>query len=195
VKSLKYLLLPVIAVLTAFKSTEKIKFLQGDKVYEISAGAIDSITIDRKPFSIRYFSKRYDGDNNKFYSAKIAVLDRAPDPDSLKIGTSANDIPFFEPGTGMAPGANEMYDTMFVNNEGHHYLTYESDTAKRVYLVLEEKGDLELEWKISAVNYQGTSAPLSELKLDHVYFVIFIDRNLNQKVDPGELTIVKVKMK
>ena len=194
-RSLKYLFLVVIIACNRCAHAQKIKFLQADVVYAVGTNDIDSITIDRKPFSLRYFCKQYDEAGEKFYSAQIAVLENEADLKAVKMGAQSATIPFFEPGTGMAPGTNGMYDTMVISNAANHYLTYENDTAKRTYLVTKGKDDLELEWKISAVTYQGKDLSFSALPLDHFYFVIFIDHNLNQIIDAGELTIVKVKLK
>jgi hypothetical protein len=55
-----------------------ITFIQGDSVYLVSADR-DTIEIDRKPFSIRYFGKRYNPEQKQFYVAQIAVLDNRKD--------------------------------------------------------------------------------------------------------------------
>ena len=122
--------------------TNSITFIQGDSLYKINKSS-DTIRLDRKPFSIRYFGKRYDDKNEKFYSARVAVLDNPNDTLSLKIGQKTKDIPYFEPGTGMAPGENNMYYTIFITNSGHHYLTYESEKEKRVNLISKNKDELE----------------------------------------------------
>lgn len=85
-----------------------ISFHQGDNLYKIDKDS-DSIELERKPFSIRYFSKLYDDVKiKKFYSAQIDVLDNPNDTLVIKIGQTIKDIPYFRPGTGMAPFINGM---------------------------------------------------------------------------------------
>ena len=169
-----------------------IKFIQGDSIYLVDKNT-DSILLNREPFGLRYFCKQYDEKRKKYYAAQIAVLENSEDTTFLKIGQSTKEIPYFESGTGMAPGTNEMYDTVFVTNTGHHYLTYENENEKRVFLISKSKDILELEWKISAAFYKEKDVQFSELKLSTLYFVVFIDNNLNGVIDKDELKIIKVK--
>jgi hypothetical protein len=169
-------------------------FIQGDSVYKIYKN-IDSVKLDRNPFSIRYFCKQYDGKNEKFYSARVAVLDKLEDTICLEIGKKAKEIPYFKPGTGMAPGENGMYDTLFITISGHHYLFYENEIDNRVYFISKNKDFLELEWKISAAFYQEKDVQFSELNLSSLYIIIFIDNNLNGIINKDELKIIKTIFK
>ena len=171
-----------------------ITFVQGDSLYKINKNT-DSIKLDRNPFSLRYFGKQYDEKNEKFYSAQIAVLDNPNDTLIIKIGQKTKDIPYFEPGTGMAPGENGMYDTIFITNTGHHYLTYENEKEKRVFIISKNKDILELEWKISAAFYEEKDVQFPDLKISTLYFVVFIDNNLNGIIDNEELKIVRTTFK
>ncbi len=169
-----------------------LKFVQGDRIFLISR-SVDSISLDRKAFALRYFCRQYDEKKEKFYSAQIAILENPNDLSFLKIGQSVNDVPYFEPGTGMAPGINDMYDTIFISNIGHHYLIYENEKNKSVFFVSRSKDVLELEWKIAASFYEQRNIQFSELKLEYLYFVVFIDKNLNKIINEDELKIIKVK--
>lgn len=169
-------------------------FLQGDSAFVIESNT-DSVYLERKAFSLRYFCKQYDEKNKKFYSAQIAILDNPNDTISLQIGQNTKDISYFEPGTGMAPGENGRYDTIYISNSGHHYLTYESEAEKRVDKISSIKDILQLEWKISAANYQENDMQFENLDLPFLYFIIYIDNNLNEKIDEGEMKIVKVIFK
>ena len=175
-------------------TTNSITFVQGDSLYKINKNT-DFIKLDRKPFSLRYFGKQYDEKNEKFYSAQVAVLDNPNDTLIIKIGQNTKDIPYFEQGTGMAPGENGMYDTIFITNTGHHYLTYENEKEKRVFIISKNKEVLEFEWKISAAFYEEKDVQFSELKISTLYFVIFIDSNLNGIIDNDELKIVRATFK
>lgn len=169
--------------------TNKITFLQDDSSFVITKSS-GSILLDRKPFRIRYFGKQYDDKNEKFYSAQIAILENPGDTFQLRLGQLTKDISYFEPGTGMAPGENGMYETIYITNTGHHYLTYESENDKRADLISKSGDKLELEWKISAAFYQDKDVQFSELKLSSLYFIIFIDDDLNRIIDKDELRIV-----
>jgi hypothetical protein len=171
-----------------------ITFVQGDSIYNINKNS-DSVKLERKPFSIRYFCKQYDSKNEKFYSAQVATLDNPYDTLILKIGQKTKDIPYFEPGTGMAPGENGMYETIFISNSGHHYLTYENEKDKRVFKISKHKEVLELEWKISDAFYDEKEVQFSELKISTLYFVFFIDNNLNEIIDNDELKVITAKFK
>jgi hypothetical protein len=169
-----------------------ITFTQGDSVYKINKRT-DSILLKRNPFAIKYFGLNYN--EKKFYAAQIAVLNDPKDTLILKIGQRTKNIPYFEAGTGMAPGENNRYDTIVVSNVGHHYLYYESEKEKRVTLISKQKGFLELEWKISAASFEEKDFQFSELPLQRLFFVVFIDRNLNEIIDKNELKIIQVKFK
>lgn len=171
-----------------------ITFMQGDSIYKIN-NKTDLVNLERKPFSIRYFSKPYDSKNRQFYSVQVAILQDPIDTLILKIGQNTENISYFEPGTGMAQGSNGMYDTIVITNTAHHYLTYENENDKKVYLISENKDNLELEWKISAAYYEEKDVQFIDLKLSTLYFVFFIDNNLNGIIENGELKTVITKLK
>jgi hypothetical protein len=172
-----------------------VTFIQGDSFYVVSAER-DTIEIDRKPFSIRYFGKRYNPDQRQFYVAQIAVLDNRKDIGVLAVGMSSENTTYFEPGTGMAPGYNGKYDTLLVSDKGHHYLLYESENDHRVGLISKKANILELEWKISGVNFNQTKdLSFNEMKKSTLYFVVLLDRNLDGIIDEGELKVVTVNFK
>jgi hypothetical protein len=176
------------------KINNSLTFIQGDSVHILNSGTT-SITLERKPFSIRYFNKRYDSKRNHFYANQVAVLENPNDTLNLKVGQNTANTSYFQPGTGMAPGTNIMYDTIVVTNTGHHHLTYENQNDKRVYLISKNKNILELEWKISAINYHEKDVQFADLKLSILYFVCFNDGNLNDVIDFGEMKIITVKFK
>ncbi len=169
-------------------------FIQGDSLYKTNKNS-NSILLERKPFFLRYFGKKYDGKNEKYYAAQIAVLENPNDTLNLKIGTNTKDFSFFEPGTGMAPGYNNMYDTLVITNSGHHFLTYENEKDKRVFLISKNKEILELEWRISAASYNEKDFQFADLKLNTLYFVVLQDYNFNEIIDNGELKIITINFK
>lgn len=170
---------------------ENIYFHQDNRTFLISKQS-DSLVLERNPFSIHYYGKKYNSKKEKFYSAQIAILDNAEDTLLLKSGKPTYEIPFFEPGSGLAPYENGMYDTVFITNSGHHYLIYENENEKRVNLISQIENYNEFEWKIKAVHYQGKNISLSDITINTLYFVIFMDRNLNEIIDTNELKIVTI---
>lgn len=195
---LKVLIL-TIAIISTYTShgqvslINKVTFVQEGSSFVITKHT-DSIILGREPFSIKYFGRKYDASGGKFYSAQIAVIDNQTDTVQL-LGQPLKNITYFQPGTGMAPGVNGMYDTVVITNTGHHYLIYENEKEKRVNKLSKNGDYLEFEWKISAAFYQGKDVQFSELKLSTLYFIIFMDRNLNRIVDTDELKVVKATFK
>lgn len=172
-----------------------VTFIQGDSVYVVSADR-DTIEIERKPFSIRYFGKRYNSEQDQFYAAQIAVLDNRKDIGVLSVGMSAENTTYFEPGSGMAQYENCNDYIMAVNESGHHYLIYENESHRRVDLISKKANILELQWNVSGVNFRQTKdLSFSEMKKSTLYFVIFLDRNLDDIIDEGELKVVTVNFK
>ena len=172
-----------------------VTFIQGDSVYLVSADR-DTIEIDRKPFSIRYFGKRYNPEQKQFYVAQIAVLDNRKDIGVLTVDMSTENTTYFELGTGMAPGYNGKYDTLAVSELGHHYLLYESESDRRVDLISKKANILELQWNVSGVNFrQNKDLSFSQMKKSTLYFVILLDRNMDGIIDEGELKVVTVNFK
>lgn len=171
-----------------------IRLFQGDRSYTIIKD-FDSLKIAKKPFSIRYFERKYKAKKGKFYAAQIAVLNKPGDLALLHTGQAFGNIPYFAPGTGMAAGKNGYGGTVFISNSGHHYLTYTGKKDRRVDLIRSEKNLFELDWKIATAFYEENEIPLSELKLSCLYFVVLMDRNLNEIIDEGELKIIKLNFK
>lgn len=172
-----------------------VTFIQGDSIYLVSADR-DTIEIDRKPFSIRYFGKRYNPEQKQFYAAQIAVLDNRKDIGVLTVGMSTENIAYFEPGSGMAQNENCNDYIMAVNESGHHYLIYENESHRRVDLIAKKANILELQWNVSGVNFRQTKdLSFSEMKKSTLYFVIFLDRNSDDIFDEGELKVVTVNFK
>lgn len=172
------------------KLPNEVKFIQGNNTYTIT-NVIDSVIIERKPFSIRYFCDDYDSLTQIIAVTQIAVLDNPVYLEDLYIGMPIDDVPFFHGGTGMAAGETG-YDNLFITNSGHHYLYYESETDKRSELISKKKGKMELEWKIYNAHYKGEEVEFTDLKLACVYFVIVADNNDDGKIQMDELKIIRV---
>lgn len=166
-------------------------FVQDGKMLAAKNG--DSVMLEKKGFSIRYFGKRYDEKNEKFYSAQIAVVEKGEDAALARPGISMEATPYFGTGTGIA--GDEIYDALFISNEGHNYLFYATEKDKRANLVSEKDEELELEWKITNAFYKEEDVSFVNLPVKHLYFVFLNNKNLNTTIDEGELAVVKIIFK
>jgi len=168
-----------------------ISFVQNDSSKTVNK-ATDSVLLAREPFSVVYYGKRYDSQKEKYHALHVAVLKDAADTLMLALGKNIKDVPYFEPGTGMAPGANGLYDNIVIANDAHHYLYYENEAERRVSRISVAYDLLELEWRISGVWSDDQEITFQQLKFPALYFVFFADRNLNEIIDANELKIIKV---
>jgi hypothetical protein len=155
---------------------------------------IMTIEIARKEFSLRFYNKKYDSENNKFYSAQIAAFTDKSEFDKIKSGLSKSDLPCFEPGSGMAPDRSGKYETLIFNNRGHHYAPYENSESKRVTLLRESDGLFELEFEINALYYNNKEVKMTDTELTEFYIAFLIDKNLNEIIDKGELNKLIIKI-
>lgn len=181
-----------------------IRFIQNDRIIPVNE-PINEITLNKEPFSIRYFCRRYNVDRKEFYVAQVAIL--LKDDNQATVGKKLEEITYFEPGTGLAASENGKYKTAFIShpNRGHHYLFYENENRTRVDLISVNKDNvLELNWNISSFYHEKNDnttfefdesniVPISELNLNELFFIILIDKNLNKQIDEGELLKINVK--
>lgn len=155
----------------------------------------ESIEIDRRDFSFRFYNKKYDSENKKFYAAQIAAFSDKSEMDKLKIGLAKSDIPCFEPGSGMAPDESGKYESLIFNNSAHHYVLYENAESKRANL-LKDSGELiRLEFEIKSLSYHNKDVKMAETDLKEFYIAFLIDKNLNGIIDTGELNKLTIKIK
>jgi hypothetical protein len=167
--------------------TMMVEFVQEGKVFEITS-ATGAIALDKKPFSIRFYNRRYDEANEKYYAAQIAVLNK-PD-NGIEVGMERDEIPFLAGGTGIATSLDD--GTLFLSEDGHHYLYYGSEEDRMVHLISKHGEWLKLEWRIKGFFADDTDSNIEDLKYKQLYFIFLFDRNLNDKIDEGELKKVVV---
>ena len=156
---------------------------------------LETIEIDRKQFSLRFYNKKYDSYNNKFYSAQIAAFTDKSEFDKIKIGILKSDLPCFEPGSGMAPDRSGKYESLIFNNSAHHYTIYENSESKRLNLLKDSGELLRLEFEINSFYYDSKEVKVTETGLKEFYIAFLIDKNLNETIDKGELNMLTVKIK
>ncbi|MDQ2177855.1 ankyrin repeat domain-containing protein [Marinifilum sp. D714] len=155
----------------------------------------DTIEIDKSKFALRFYNKRFDLANEKFYATRIAAFYYVSRLPVVETGMAIDTIECFAPGTGMATAKNGGYEALRFNSSAHHYLFYQNEKNKRVNL-LGSLGDmLKLEFEIDSLNFMGYSTAMSEIKVSEFYLLLFTDRNQNQIVDQGECKKITIRVK
>ena len=173
---------------------KEISVVQNGKEFKL-LGEDCEILIDRDVFSIRFRNKRYDSENKKFYSARVAAFVNRLELQEVKSGMSKSEIKCFSPGTGISPSRSGKYESLFIGKGGHHYLVYENSESKRLKKIDEKDDLLTLEFEINRLFQNGEDEKMSDTELNEFYLAILIDRNLNNVVDEGELKRVTVRIK
>ncbi|MBL3658801.1 hypothetical protein [Fulvivirga sediminis] len=175
-------------------SATQLSIFQNNKEHRIKKYS-ETAELDKKEFSLRFYNKKYDVENNKFYSAQIAAFMDKSEFDKVKIGLEMAELSCFEPGTGMAPARSGIYESLILTNTGHHYTFYENEESKRLNL-LDDSGDLvKLEFEINSLYYDGKKVSMTETDLSEFYIAFLIDKNLNGIIDQGELNKLTIKLK
>ncbi|UTW61678.1 hypothetical protein KFE98_16940 [bacterium SCSIO 12741] len=192
----------LVAIVTGFafwsflpkqKPHEVLSYVQHGKETVIAENQSE-ILIDREDFGLRFFSKRYNSVNKEYYSVQIAAFRNKDSWELIQEGQKLNETACFGRGMGMAAG-QAGYEALFIRKNGHHYLFYEDGESGRVEL-LEERGEyLKLEFQISQFSYNGKTVAVGQSKYPEIYLAILTNRNLNDKIDKGELRKLKVRFK
>ncbi|MDN6281056.1 MAG: hypothetical protein L0J45_08630 [Psychroflexus sp.] len=154
----------------------------------------DVITIAPDEFSFQFYNKMYKTETQEFYAIQLASFLDVKALEKVKIGQTTAEVPFFEPGSGMAPHASGQYDALFLDRFGHHYLFYEDADKRRLDLIQTQGEQLQLEFVINALSHDGKEEQLSETDVEKFYIVIFIDRNLNKTIDERELYKLAIQL-
>jgi hypothetical protein len=157
--------------------------------------SFETIEVDKKAFSLRFYNKAYMDKNERFYSAKIAAFLNIDELNKVKTGMMMKDLPCFEPGSGIAADTTGKYESLYFNNKGHHYTLYENSESKRLNLIGKSGGYLKLEFEIKSLYYNEKEYKMNETKLKEFYLAFLIDRNLNGKIEPGELKKLVIKFR
>lgn len=155
----------------------------------------DSVEIERKKFSLRFYNKQYDSENKAYYSAQIAAFIDKNEFNKIKTGMPKSETSCFSPGSGMAPAKSGKYESLIFNKYGHHYAFYENPESKRLNLIDDTGERLKLEFEINALHYNNKDVNIENSNLDVFYIALFIDQNLNGIIDKGELNKLVIKFK
>ncbi len=151
---------------------------------EIKVSNDGTAYLDRNAFSLK-FCMPLEG------IIQLAALDNSSYYDLAEEGTRLEDIPYFEPGTGMA--TDGVYDSMNIINEGHLYLFYSDDDDNRLTVIGEDENSIiNVLWNIDKLQvydseaFEFTEYSFDEFPLEDIYLVAISDLNNNEVIDEGE---------
>lgn len=182
-------------VLKSKKSVSSNKF---DEIYLYQNGEKilvgDTITVTPEKFSFQFYNKKYKPEKQAFYAIQLASFLDIKELEKVKIGQKTAEVPFLEPGSGMAPHASGQYEALFLNRFGHHYLFYQNADKRRLNLIKTQGEQLQLEFVIKTLSIDGKEEQISETDVNEFYVVIFIDRNLNKIIDERELSKLTIQL-
>jgi hypothetical protein len=171
----------------AYESGPVLTFIQGDQRINIPCSDT-TLTLKKAPLTLEFTSARYDQERDLFYATRIAATRDKKEFDRFKNGPIAEDNTFFGVATGKSCAEDVEYETLYLDNNGHHYIFYSAEDHKRATLI-EELADqqVRLQWTIRSVTEDGKEFPLESCSSEEVYLLFFQDRNLNKVIEDGEL--------
>lgn len=171
-------------------------FLYQNAYEEVIPAGSESIMIDRKPFSIRFFNKRYNRDNKDFYAARIAAFIDDTEFSKIQVGKEIETLSPFLSGTGLAGYEDKQYEFLYFLDYAHQYTFYHNEDDKRLTLIEAFNGYLKLAFDIKGFYFSDVeNYPIVSSQIPEIYFVLLIDRNLNNVIDEGELNKFKIIFK
>lgn len=176
------------------KSYEAVYLFQDGKEQRVYSNSV--VTVNRDKFSIRFFNQKYDAQGREYHAAKIAAFLDPEELNKIEVGMDTRDLPCFEPGSGIAAYFDRQYECLFFNHAGHHYVYYEDAEHRRLDLIQEGEVYHKLEFQVDELWFNRTKeSSMKETDLSEFYLAILIDRNLDEIIDPGELTKLTIKLK
>lgn len=154
---------------------------------------VDTVTLKRAVFAIRFETNKYNEKKKKFYATQIAAVTHDSCVAFVKMGAVVDHIPFFSSGTGLA--AEEFgYSSVFIDDEAHHYIFYSNEKERRAELLSTNADKVQLRWNIPMAFYNGENLSFEALPISHFYLIFFNDANLNKVVDEGEFLSVCIEL-
>lgn len=145
------------------------------------------------PFEFRFTTKPYNAKKQEFYAAQIAGFTTSKAFKAVEVGMHVNDVEFLADGTGMATDTTGYYSEFNLNVPAHHYVFYDPKSSERTNLLETHKKHVKVSFPITHFNDNGMVYPLDQYPGKIVYFVIFMDYNLNKIIDNGELRKLEVE--
>ena len=190
-KSFIALLLAALPLLSAAQNPNDVTITQNGKTILLKDGD-NELVLKKAGFAIQFFCERYT--DEAFNAVKIAAFTDKASLDKVSIGANSEEVPYLGPYTGIA-GDQLGYSSIFLNNEGHHYLYYKDEEDRRATLIAEKDGLLNLEWKPHSFYLDEEDKEFADAGITTFYLVIFTDSNKDKKVDRGELKKVSITFK
>ena len=172
----------------------QLSFCQNNNTIMVD-GVSNFIEIEREPFSLKFYNRKYDSVKKRYHSAQIAAFTDKSEFDKIKTGMSKDDLECFSSGSGIAAGRNGKYESLIFSNSGHNYTFYENPEHERLILLKESNGILRLEYQVNSVYYDGRTESINEIELSIFYLAFLIDKNLDGVIDNGELNKLTIKIK
>ncbi|QDO94907.1 hypothetical protein FNB79_13330 [Formosa sediminum] len=200
-KLLKFLAILLVFTTQACKSVKtnkdnfktKLSVFQNESEIPIKT-ASKTVNLNKAPFSLRFYNKAYNLENNLLYAARIAAFRDKSEFDKVKIGIATQYLPCFASGSGIAANRSGSYEHLYFMNDGHHYTMYKDSTSKRLKLLSESDSLLHLEFEINSLVYDDKTMSMENTDLSQFYLAVFIDKNLNGIIDKGELNKLTINM-
>ncbi|MDF2987998.1 MAG: hypothetical protein K0R50_3508 [Eubacterium sp.] len=152
---------------------------------EVKADSSDNLVhLERDTFSLR-FKMPIES------TVQVAALDNQFDYDFAEKGMHLEDILYFTPGTGIATDGS--YPSMYLNNEGHHYMFYSDDNDSRLTLISEDEDSIiDADWQINSLliydseSYEYSEYSFWDFPLDNIYIIVINDIDSDNIIDEGE---------
>jgi len=170
----------------------KIAFIQNGKK-QVLDKAYKEIKLRRAPFTITLplidNTKIKDG----FYSARITASTNIEIIDKAQVGTRTKKTVFFALGTAMATVKADLY----TSEEGHNALAYEDSKFDKVKIIKTLKNTILLvSFDVESIKEIALkNNPKNPFFKQPFYLLIFIDKNLNERIEERELHKVKLILK
>jgi hypothetical protein len=177
----------------ADRSKAYLDVVQDDKPQSATDGA--TVTIKRAPFALRFPLRPYT--DAKPYAVRVVAS--ASGKPNLRVGAGIGADDPVNPcsmGTGLAASEKAGYmGGLTLDEMGHHYLFHAAanDTRVRVLDTLED-GRLEVAFDVKGVANGDDIMPFEQSQLTTLYLGVLMDENLDQRIDPGELFQITLKL-
>jgi hypothetical protein len=163
-----------------------LKIYQGDNIIAVTASE-QSIDLVKEKFTINFKIKKDDEAGQNYHAARL-ITDIDPDIfKQFEVRKNFEEIPSLSEGTSIAGPKDSQYECIFFGDQSHHYIFYNNEEEKRATLISkEENGFVQLSIDIENYCLQDLEVNIKNTNFEKLYFVFFIDENLNQKIDEGE---------
>ena len=153
------------------------------------------ITLERSPFSLRFYNKKYNWDAKEPYVVKLSVLRSKKEWKKIKTGKKVEESLFFQGGSAFALTRNNNYNALLFSDAdntfigGSHHLRYgEGENDLKTVLILRTDGLFDkMEFKIDTLFLDKKMVPVSDSTLPALYFAALNDKNLDGIIDEDEL--------